>query len=93
MATRPRVLSLVLLALACRAGPQAGASQTPPPWRLVCHDEFDGAALDTTKWARETGGTGWGNGELEFYTNRVENARLENGFLVIEARLSLPIAG
>ncbi len=50
------------------------------------HDEFDGAALDTTKWARETGGHGWGNNELEFYTDRVENARLENGYLVIEAR-------
>ena len=86
MTTRARVLSLVLLALACRADQQAGASQTLPPWRLVWHDEFDGAALDTTKWVRETGGTGWGNGELEYYTARVENARLENGYLVIEAR-------
>src|SRR5256885_13704412 len=84
--TRARVFSLVLVVLACRADQQAGASQTPPPWRLVWHGEFDGAALDSTKWLRETGGTGWGNGELEFYTNRVENARLENGFLVIEAR-------
>ena len=84
------VLALALVAvrltLACRADRQANASQTPPAWRLVWHDEFDGVALDTTKWVRETGGNGWGNGELEFYTDRVENARLENGFLVIEAR-------
>src|SRR2546426_6655069 len=55
-------------------------------WRLVWHDEFDGATLDVTKWVRETGGGGWGNDELEFYTDRPENARVENGQLVIEAR-------
>src|SRR5256885_8577951 len=41
------------LALACRADQQAGASQTPPAWRLVWHDEFDGAVLDTTKRSEE----------------------------------------
>jgi beta-glucanase (GH16 family) len=35
---------------------------------------------------RETGGHGWGNAELQFYTDRAENARVENGHLVIEAR-------
>ncbi len=50
------------------------------------HDEFDGAALDPGKWVRETGGDGWGNGELEFYTDRPENARIEDGQLVIEVR-------
>jgi len=78
-------------ALACRADQQAppgGTPGTPQPtaWRLVWHDEFDGTALDTTKWVRETGGNGWGNAELEYYTNRVENARVANGYLVIEAR-------
>ena len=89
------VLAIALVAvsptLACRAdqapaGSTAGPPPPLPPWRLVWHDEFDGTALDTTKWVRETGGNGWGNGELEFYTNRVENARVENGYLVIEAR-------
>jgi len=88
--TRALVLCVALLAaartLACRADQQAGASQPPPAWQLVWHDEFDGTALDTTKWTWDTGGNGWGNAELEYYTNRVENARLENGFLVIEAR-------
>ena len=68
--------------LACRADQQGPG----PAWRLAWHDEFDGAALDTTKWVRETGGNGWGNAELEFYTDRVENARTANGYLVIEAR-------
>jgi len=90
-------LAIALVAIhptiACRSegqGPvSSGTPSTPTPvpaWRLVWRDEFDGTALDTTKWVRETGGTGWGNAELEYYTNRPENARVENGFLVIEAR-------
>lgn len=29
---------------------------------------------------------GWGNGEMQYYTSRAENARIDNGRLVIEAR-------
>jgi beta-glucanase (GH16 family) len=60
-----------------------------PAWRLVWSDEFNGTALDRSKWILETGGNGWGNNELQFYTDRtgsVSNARVENGHLVIEAR-------
>ena len=57
-----------------------------PRWQLVWHDEFDNPVLDAGKWVRETGGGGWGNGELEFYTQRAENARIEGGNLIIEAR-------
>ena len=49
-------------------------------------DEFDGPALDTTKWVADIGGGGWGNAELEYYTAPPANARIENGNLVIEAR-------
>src|SRR5712664_551768 len=76
-----RLLASATLALAVVA-PVAPRSD----WRLVWHDEFDGATLDVTKWARETGGGGWGNDELEFYTARPENARVADGQLVIEAR-------
>lgn len=56
--------------------------------KLVWHDEFNYTGLpDSTKWSCEVGGNGWGNAELEYYTkNRLENARVENGYLVIEAR-------
>lgn len=64
----------------------ACASLPRSDWKLVWHDEFDGPALDVTRWVREIGGDGWGNAELEFYTARPENARLEDGHLVIEAR-------
>jgi len=62
---------------------------TPPgPYQMVWSDEFDHAGLpDSTKWNYDVGGNGWGNNELEYYTSkRMENARVENGNLVIEAR-------
>jgi len=57
-------------------------------WKLVWSDEFDKDGLpDSTKWGYDTGGHGWGNHELQYYTaNRLENARQENGNLIIEAR-------
>jgi beta-glucanase (GH16 family) len=65
----------------------AGTTESSrPPWQLVWHDEFDGTALDAGKWVRETGGDGWGNGELEFYTDRTENAHTAGGNLIVEAR-------
>lgn len=59
-----------------------------PAWALTWSDEFDGAngsGVDPQKWIMETGGNGWGNNELEYYTNRTQNAYLENGSLVIKA--------
>jgi beta-glucanase (GH16 family) len=55
-------------------------------WELVWQDEFDGDAIDPAKWAYDIGGWGWGNGEGQYYTDRPENARIEQGLLVIEAR-------
>jgi beta-glucanase (GH16 family) len=55
-------------------------------WRLVWRDEFDGSAIDTTKWELEQRDPGWVNNERQAYTSRWENARQENGNLVIEAR-------
>ncbi len=59
-----------------------------PQWRMVWNDEFngpDGSGVDTTKWVAETGGGGWGNRELEYYTDRTSNAHQEGGTLVITA--------
>ena len=52
----------------------------------VFSDEFDGTELNTDMWKFDigTGSNGWGNNELEYY--REENASVENGLLVIEAR-------
>jgi beta-glucanase (GH16 family) len=55
--------------------PAGGAS-----WTLVWSDEFDGpagSAVDGSKWGFDTGGGGWGNNELENYTSRTSNVRLD----------------
>ncbi|WP_312395198.1 glycoside hydrolase family 16 protein [Chryseobacterium sp.] len=56
--------------------------------KLIWSDEFNGKGLpDATKWNYDVGGDGYGNDESQFYTkNRLENARIENGKLIIEAR-------
>jgi beta-glucanase (GH16 family) len=61
-------------------------------WELTWSDEFDGAAgalPDASKWAFDigTGANGWGNNELQYYTNRPENVSTDgNGNLVITAK-------
>jgi beta-glucanase (GH16 family) len=56
-----------------------------PTLKLVFSDEFNGSAIDTTKWNFEINGNGEGNGELEYYTNRSQNAAIKDGKLVITA--------
>lgn len=57
-------------------------------WVLVWSDEFDGEGPpDPRRWTADLGDWGWGNRELQYYTEgRLENARREGGHLVIEAR-------
>ncbi len=57
-------------------------------WTLVWNDEFNtGTIPSPDKWGYDVGGSGWGNNELQYYTQyRKENARVENGSLIIEAR-------
>jgi licheninase len=63
-------------------------NRADPPWRIAWFDDFDETGLpDPAKWSYQVGGNGWGNRELQFYTDgRRENARVENGLLIIEAR-------
>jgi beta-glucanase (GH16 family) len=42
--------------------------------------------INPANWTFDIGGWGWGNGEAQYYTDRPENARIEDGMLVIEAR-------
>ena len=80
-------LRLILGVVATAAA--LSTAQAATAWTLVWSDEFtqaDGTAPDSTKWGYEIGGNGWGNNELEYYTSRTNNARIEGGQLVIEAR-------
>jgi beta-glucanase (GH16 family) len=58
-------------------------------WKLVWSDEFKGpagSAPDPSKWVYDLGSDGWGNHELENYTDSRENSRLDGkGHLVIAA--------
>ncbi|MFJ6836090.1 family 16 glycosylhydrolase [Streptomyces sp. NPDC091209] len=68
------------------AANRAHAASVAQTWS----DEFDGAAgsaPNSAKWTLETGGSGNGNHELQYYTKSSDNASLDgNGHLVITAR-------
>ena len=56
---------------------------------VVWADEFNtDGALDTSKWIYNigTGQNGWGNNELQYYTDRAENIKIEDGMLHITAK-------
>ncbi len=65
-----------------------------PSMNMVWSDEFDGNVLNEADWNYELGDgcdrgiCGWGNQELQSYTNNEDNVKLEEGRLVITARKS-----
>lgn len=85
--TVPIALTLVILLAAsgCFLARKSDV-EIPAGWQLSWHDEFDGKKIDPSIWTFDEGGHGWGNGEAQYYTNRPDNARVEDGMLVIEAR-------
>lgn len=86
------VCFLIILGLLAGCVPAKQATPTSTPisapegWNLVWHDEFEGNSIEAKNWTYDLGGGGWGNGEMQNYTNRSENARLENDLLIIEGR-------
>jgi hypothetical protein len=75
------------------APPPPTPTPTPPPTgappgfpNLVWSDEFNGSTISGANWTYDLGNSGFGNNELQNYTNRPVNARAENGMLIIEAR-------
>jgi beta-glucanase (GH16 family) len=68
------------------ATPEPIPIHPPEGFELVWNDEFDGDTIDPANWTFDIGGWGWGNGEAQYYTDRPDNARVQNGMLVIGAR-------
>ena len=68
--------------------------QELPGWSLAWSDEFGGAAgspVDPAVWQPEVGGDGWGNQELQYYTDGSDNAALDGaGNLAIVVRRTDP---
>jgi beta-glucanase (GH16 family) len=61
--------------------------QTPTSYvgyKLSWNDEFTESAINTNYWQYDLGNGGWGNNELECYTD--SNASIANGYLVIQAK-------
>ena len=97
----PRLLLLLfplLLASLTSRGFEGELPATQPAdgWRLVWSDTFAGNRLDRTHWGFDLGNgftipqtnqfiSGWGNGELEYYTDRPNNVFVKDGMLHIRA--------
>ncbi|MEL6969602.1 MAG: glycoside hydrolase family 16 protein [Bacteroidota bacterium] len=78
----------------CRFPSDLGAS-----YSMVWSDEFDGDSVDDSKWSYDLGDgcdispdlCGWGNNELQYYTDRPENVRVNDGILTMTAKREFPL--
>jgi beta-glucanase (GH16 family) len=96
MIRRPAALLILFLLAAAWLCDTAAAQAQPRYRKLAFKDEFNGpagTAVDPAKWTAETGGAGWGNQELQYYTDSTENAYQDGaGSLVIKAvKLAPPL--
>jgi beta-glucanase (GH16 family) len=79
-------VSALLAIGACGAHPSTAPDGAA--WQLTWGDEFagaDGSAPPPARWVHDLGGGGWGNNELQTYTDRRENSVVRDGALVIRA--------
>src|SRR3954452_22396166 len=90
---RAALIALALLPAGC--GGRSTGPTTPSPATPAAQswsDEFDGPANtlpSTAKWTYDLGGGGWGNQELETYTNSPVNVHLDgSGHLIIHVERS-----
>jgi Beta-glucanase/Beta-glucan synthetase len=92
---------IIILLSGCQSVEEVGGCQLSASledYELVWSDEFDGTEIDASKWSYDLGDgcqisdnlCGWGNNELEYYTDRPENSFLEDGNLVIKAIQEIP---
>ena len=92
--------SFAMLLVSASPAVPSPAVPSPPGYHLVWHDEFDGTEVDRGRWDFDTGTgfyipaahghpgqwvNGWGNDELECYTDRRANAYVDGGSLHVRA--------
>ncbi len=86
------VLMLVIIAWSAPSPSCAVELPRAPYWQLIWSDEFEGKVIDRSKWDFDLGNgfyaydtkqwvNGWGNNELQYYTNAPENAFIKDGML------------
>lgn len=87
------ILVSVCLVSFCKKSTENGNTNIPPSnppaadtstYQLIWSDEFDSTAINTGVWNFETGASGWGNHEQEYY--QAANATVANGNLIIAAK-------
>ncbi len=77
---------LFLAALLILGGCEDKSGLSDRKYQVVWQDEFDtDGAPDDTKWAFDLGAGGWGNNELQTYTDNPQNVIVEDGVLKITA--------
>ena len=75
-----RCCPLALPTIPSSSSPGPCSPLRTPPYQLIWSDEFEGAkgtAPDPLKWGHEQGGDGWGNRELQYYTDQTANSALD----------------
>ncbi len=87
-----KLLPILILFITCQEPKSSEKQQVvnewdKEGWTLVWNDEFDGPALNLEKWSYEIGGHGWGNNELQYYSDDDSTAFIQDGKLVIRADL------
>jgi beta-glucanase (GH16 family) len=96
------LLVLVVFVFGCNKVEDIGGCQfkdSLEEYELVWSDEFEGSDIDESKWSYDLGDgcdispdlCGWGNNELEYYTDRAENSFISDGKLVIKAEKETPL--
>lgn len=89
-----KIVSLILVTALIVSGAQTIPSQSVEAkgadtgWNLVWSDEFEGTSLNQSVWNYDigTGDWGWGNGEIQYYTNKSDNISVSDGMLKITAK-------
>lgn len=70
----------------------ASVGSAQAQWELYWQDEFEGSQLNLSNWEPMIGNgqayglAGWGNNELQYYTNSANNINVSDGTLKITAR-------
>ena len=87
-----KLLPILILFITCQEPKSSEKQPVVNEWdkeggALVWNDEFDGPALNLEKWSYEIGGHGWGNNELQYYSDDDSTAFIQDGKLVIRADL------
>lgn len=84
------VVVMALVGITAISTVNAQAAKKSTQYKMVWSDEFNGTELNEKNWTYDIGNgganIGWGNLELEYYTDRTDNVKVQNGNLIITAK-------